>query len=163
MPKPTTLSLESSQTLDRLAAQRRAHVVRATRSHERQVARREWKKVQARIAAREAAKRQEIAAQQAQEAANAAENEHTSSNQRVNLSGIAACIAKYESGGNPTAQNPTSSASGLYQFIDGTWDNYGGYSRAMYAPVSVQTEKFYQVWDGGRGAHNWVVAPRCGY
>lgn len=163
MPKPTTLSLESSQTLDRQAALRREAVVRATRSHERRIARKEWKRIQARIAARKAAERQEIAAQQAQDAAEAAENQQSSSNQPVNLSGIAACIAKYESGGNPTAQNPTSSASGLYQFIDGTWNNYGGYSRAMYAPVSVQTEKFYQVWDNGRGAHNWVVAPRCGY
>ncbi len=82
---------------------------------------------------------------------------------KVRLSGIAACIAKYESGGNPRAQNPSSSASGLYQFIDGTWNNYGGYSRAMYAPVSVQTAKFYQVWDGGRGAHHWVVRHKCGY
>lgn len=82
---------------------------------------------------------------------------------KVRVSGIAACIAKYESGGNPRAQNPSSSASGLYQFIDGTWNHYGGYSRAMYAPVSVQTSKFYQIWDGGRGAHNWVVAHKCGY
>jgi len=82
---------------------------------------------------------------------------------KVSLAGIAACIAKYESGGNPRAQNPHSSASGLFQFVDGTWNNFRGYARAMYAPVSVQLEKFYQVWDGGRGAHHWVVAPKCGY
>lgn len=35
-------------------------------------------------------------------------------------------IVACESGGNPTAQNRTSSASGLYQFIDGTWAAYGG-------------------------------------
>lgn len=82
---------------------------------------------------------------------------------KVRVGGIAACIAKYESGGNPRAQNPNSSASGLYQFIDGTWNNYGGYSRAMHAPVSVQTAKFYEVWAGGRGAHHWVVAHKCGF
>lgn len=82
---------------------------------------------------------------------------------KVSLAGIAACIAKYESGGNPRAQNPHSTASGLFQFIDGTWNHFGGYARAMYAPVSVQLKKFYIVWDGGRGAGNWVVAPKCGY
>jgi len=82
---------------------------------------------------------------------------------KVSLSGIASCIAKYESGGNPRAQNPHSSASGLFQFVDGTWNNFGGYARAMYAPISVQLQKFYIVWDGGRGAGNWVVAHKCGY
>lgn len=33
-------------------------------------------------------------------------------------------IEHRESGGNPTAQNPTSSASGLYQFILGTWQSF---------------------------------------
>lgn len=82
---------------------------------------------------------------------------------RVGLGGIAACIAKYESGGNPRAQNPHSTASGLFQFINGTWNNFGGYARAMYAPVSVQLKKFYIVWNNGRGAGNWVVAHKCGY
>lgn len=35
-------------------------------------------------------------------------------------------IIAHESGGNPRAQNPTSSASGLFQMIDGTWKAYGG-------------------------------------
>lgn len=82
---------------------------------------------------------------------------------KVSLGGIASCIAKYESGGNPRAQNPHSSASGLFQFVDGTWNHFGGYARAMYAPVSVQLQKFYIVWNGGRGAGNWVVAHKCGY
>lgn len=34
-------------------------------------------------------------------------------------------IAKLESGGNPLAQNPSSSAGGLYQFIDSTGKQYG--------------------------------------
>lgn len=82
---------------------------------------------------------------------------------KVGLSGIASCIAKYESGGNPRAQNRHSTASGLFQFINGTWNHFGGYARAMYAPVSVQLKKFYIVWNGGRGAGNWVVAHKCGW
>ena len=33
-------------------------------------------------------------------------------------------IMMCESGGNPKAKNPTSSAKGLYQIIDGTWDSF---------------------------------------
>jgi hypothetical protein len=85
------------------------------------------------------------------------------SSSKVSLSGIAGCIAEYESGGDPRAENPTTTASGLYQFVDGTWNGYGGYYHAADAPVSVQTERFYQVWDGGNGASQWVVAHNCGY
>ena len=56
-------------------------------------------------------------------------------------------ISKYESDGNPTAQNPTSSASGLYQFINSTWRSYASkigvdtsvYPTAKSAPADVQT------------------------
>ena len=64
-------------------------------------------------------------------------------------------IVMRESGGNYKAENPTSTASGAYQFVDGTWDNYGGYHHASDAPPHIQDQKAAQVWDGGRGWRHW--------
>lgn len=65
------------------------------------------------------------------------------------------CTLRAESGGIPTAQNPTSSSSGLWQFTHDTWAGYGGYSEAKYAPPEVQNERARIVFAGGRGASNW--------
>lgn len=54
------------------------------------------------------------------------------------------CIQRHESGGDYRAQNPVSSASGAYQFVDGTWRSASraagkpGWSRAKYAPWWIQ-------------------------
>jgi hypothetical protein len=37
--------------------------------------------------------------------------------------GTAMCIMALESGGNPDAKNPRSTAAGLFQFLRSTWDN----------------------------------------
>lgn len=48
---------------------------------------------------------------------------------------VALAMAKAESGFNYTAKNPYASASGLFQFIDGTWDGMmKGYSRKFGIP-----------------------------
>lgn len=61
-----------------------------------------------------------------------------------------------ESGGNPTAQNPTSSASGLWQVLVSTWGGFGGYPEAWLAPADVQNEHARILWAGGRGASHWA-------
>lgn len=65
-------------------------------------------------------------------------------------------IIARESGGDPTIYNlEGSGASGIYQFMPGTWDGYGGYANAADAPPEVQREKFLEVWAGGAGASHW--------
>jgi hypothetical protein len=62
---------------------------------------------------------------------------------------FARCVRNHESAdaGLYLAENPSSSASGAYQFIDSTWRNYASrlgysYSRAKYAPPAVQDRVF---------------------
>lgn len=65
------------------------------------------------------------------------------------------CVMMRESGGNPTAVNQSSGASGKWQFMPGTWANYGGYPTAASAPEWVQDERAAQIWAGGAGAGHW--------
>lgn len=80
-------------------------------------------------------------------------------------------VLSRESGGDPRvwnggcyapvgftgARSPcgVSSASGLWQFIRGTWDGFGGYVNAADAPAEVQNEKARLTWDGGNGCSHW--------
>lgn len=65
------------------------------------------------------------------------------------------CVMMRESGGNPTAVNPSSGASGKWQFMSDTWQGYGGYSSAAQAPESVQDARAAEIWAGGAGAGHW--------
>jgi Transglycosylase-like domain len=65
-------------------------------------------------------------------------------------------VMQRESGGNIRAENPSSSASGKWQFIDGTWNGYGGYSHAADAPEEVQDAKARALWAGGAGCGHWT-------
>lgn len=78
------------------------------------------------------------------------------------------CVMAHESHGNPRAENPRSTASGLFQFLDGTWRHYAKhvpaarkYGHASWAPAAVQWEVALLAvkWGGHR---NWK-GTHCGY
>ncbi|HMG40838.1 MAG TPA: transglycosylase family protein [Acidimicrobiales bacterium] len=81
--------------------------------------------------------------------------------QPVYSGGGGSCVPDYivqrESGGDYGAENPTSTASGKYQFLDGTWNGYGGYQHASDAPPAVQDARACEVWANGAGASHWAV------
>lgn len=74
----------------------------------------------------------------------------------------AAVIRGCESDGDYHAENPVSSASGAYQFIDSTWTWVTGLQppASAYAPA-VQDAAFHELWDDGRGASHWDASRSC--
>jgi hypothetical protein len=65
---------------------------------------------------------------------------------------LALCIVKYESGGNPSAANPNSSAKGLFQVMASTWASYFGVSwDQLYDPATntAIAWEIYQIQDWG--------------
>lgn len=73
---------------------------------------------------------------------------------------VLARIAQCESGGRYDAENPSSSASGKYQALDSTWDNYGGYARSSDAPPEVQ-EAWAREAYAKAGTRPWNSSRSC--
>lgn len=75
------------------------------------------------------------------------------------LQSIQAC----ESGGDYTAVNPTSGASGAYQFLDSTWATLAaaqGYASAADAPASVQDAAAQELY-AQEGTTPWEASQSC--
>lgn len=77
-------------------------------------------------------------------------------------------IIRCESGGNPEAQNPVSTASGLFQFIEGTWlwvwQDLKGVEppapEAWQASVHDQTRAAQTLYST-RGLTPWYASKHC--
>ena len=67
-------------------------------------------------------------------------------------SGYQACVIAAESGGNPSAVNPSSGAGGLYQFLPSTWAALGHSGLPQNASVAEQNQAFQQEYAQSGGA-----------
>ena len=76
--------------------------------------------------------------------------------------GFEGCVIQAESGGDPTAINQSSGASGLFGFLLSTWDSLGlGYPGGAYtAPASVQMQGF-QILFARDGTAPWAPFDGC--
>lgn len=88
----------------------------------------------------------------------------------TDLARFMAALRDVESSGNYTAEGvptPWGTATGAYQYLDSTWNNYKGYARAKDAPPEIQDEKArmdmqayydeYGSWDSVSAA--WYSGP----
>ncbi|MBF7020658.1 transglycosylase family protein [Staphylococcus sp. 18_1_E_LY] len=102
--------------------------------------------------------------QQPQQESTSSSNESSSSDDSgssVNVNGHLKQIAQRESGGDIHATNPSTGASGKYQFLQTTWDSvapeqYKG-QPASSAPESVQDKAAVKLYNT-EGASQWVTA-----
>ena len=67
-------------------------------------------------------------------------------------SGYQACVIAAESGGNPSAVNPSSGAGGLYQFLPSTWAALGHSGLPQNASVAEQNQAFQLQYAQSGGA-----------
>lgn len=72
-------------------------------------------------------------------------------------------IIQCESSGNPRAQNPNSTASGLFQFLNSTWRAFGG---GQFAPTAKQATSAEQTIVANRafernGLSDWNASKSC--
>ena len=75
-------------------------------------------------------------------------------------SGFQACVIARESGGNPSAVNPTSGAGGLYQFLPSTWAALGHSGLPENASVAEQNQAFAQEY-AQSGTSAWAPYDGC--
>lgn len=64
-------------------------------------------------------------------------------------------LVQRESSWNPQADNPNSSAFGLFQFLDSTWDNYGGVTNNPYKQIRKGLRYIRDRYDNPTEALEW--------
>ena len=75
-------------------------------------------------------------------------------------SGYQQCVIAAESGGNPSAVNPSSGAGGLYQFLPSTWAALGHSGLPQNASVAEQNQAFQQEY-AQSGTSAWSPYDGC--
>ena len=70
------------------------------------------------------------------------------------------CVIQRESGGNPSAVNPSSGAGGLYQFLPSTWQALGHSGLPENASVAEQNQAFQQQY-AQSGTAAWAPYDGC--
>jgi len=76
------------------------------------------------------------------------------------MSAFQACVIQRESGGNPSAVNPSSGAGGLYQFLPSTWQALGHSGLPENASVAEQNQAFQQEY-AQSGTSAWSPYDGC--
>jgi hypothetical protein len=76
------------------------------------------------------------------------------------MSAFQACVIQRESGGNPSAVNPSSGAGGLYQFLPSTWAALGHSGLPENASVAEQNQAFQQEY-AQSGTAAWAPYDGC--
>jgi len=76
------------------------------------------------------------------------------------MSAFQACVIQRESGGNPSAVNPSSGAGGLYQFLPSTWQALGHSGLPENASVAEQNQAFQQEF-ARSGTAAWAPFDGC--
>lgn len=72
-------------------------------------------------------------------------------------------IEQCESGGNPRAHNPSSSASGLFQIVRGTWATFGGlaFGRSAADASPAEQEMIANRIYARDGLSDWAASQSC--
>lgn len=79
----------------------------------------------------------------------------------VSAGGFEACVIQAESGGNPVAQNPSSTASGLFGFLNTTWTAVTGLPGPARAYPAAQQEAAFQKLYAEAGTAPWAAYDGC--
>jgi hypothetical protein len=114
-----------------------------------------WRHHDRAVAAKAAAVAAAQAAQQRVSRAAQQTSSVTASVASAGGSPLPACTWQPESGGNPTAVNPSSGAGGYYQIMPSTWQAYGGSGAPQDAPLAEQTAIAQKIW-ATQGPSAWT-------
>lgn len=72
----------------------------------------------------------------------------------------AMCIIRHESGGDPEADNPRSSATGLFQILAGLWGDHYQVTHDQFTDPELNVRLARDIWDAyGWGA--WTTDRLC--